>query len=87
MGAWIRMNGSTGCMPDSIDAHEDQGSAIDSARQMFDDIPDASFADMANDLFTHGIHYFDADDNAGADYVSVEYDTTANTADYDEEES
>lgn len=83
-GAWVRMNGSVGCLPDSIDAHETEEAAIETAILLFDDIPEQSLTEMTTDLKSCGIHYFNTDDDAGADYVSVEYDATISPDEYED---
>ena len=86
MGAWVRMNGSSGCMPDSIDAHEDKAAAILAAVDLFaDTLDDRSNNNMVMDLRTDGIHYFAHPRDAGADYVSVEYLDDVEPEDYDDD--
>ena len=72
MSGYVRMNGSVGCMPDSSEEYDTKHDAIVAAQDMFDDLPEPAFLSMTSDLGNYGIHYFNTEDCAGADYVSVE---------------
>jgi hypothetical protein len=74
MGAWIRGNGSYGCLYDSCEVYETKEDAIEAAQAIFDDIPEAEWQEMTIDLEDHGFHSFLQDysaNNVGADYVEV----------------
>ncbi len=84
IGGWVRMNGSSGCMPDSCEVYETKEDAIEAAVSLFDDIAideddreTTYLADMEQELRDTGIHYFPREAVAGADYVSVEYNPEA----------
>jgi hypothetical protein len=77
MPGWVRMNGSSGCLPDSSEVYDTQDDAVCAACDMFDDCSEDECRDMSAALQDCGIHYFNDPRDAGADYVSVEYSDEA----------
>lgn len=74
IGGYIRMNGSVGCLPDSVEVYESSANALDAAGDLFDDLPESEWNLMRENLARYGVHHFTSSAEAGADYVSIEYD-------------
>ena len=75
MAKWLRMNGSVGCLPDSVEAYDTREDAIDAACDLFDDLDVVVHNAMRYYLGRNGIFYFPPSVAAGADYVEVVEDT------------
>ena len=71
MSNWVLMNGSSGCLPDNREVFDTMTEAVDGALLLFDDLPYDEVCEMEENLQDSGIHHFNDNTSAGADYVEI----------------